>query len=138
MKHLFIVICMGMLLFTACKSDKKPAVVKATYPEIWTEKQVPAFTDGIISNDKFDNSERKIEHTVWLETEKSFEDIYNWHKTAFAQEGWKKVKDSRKNIGEDTESILMVHTKGSVKHNVIVLKQTINTNQVKTILSYFN
>lgn len=130
--------CSIVFLMSSCKTDTKPAVVKATYPAIWTEKEVPAFTDGLITNDEYDNSERKIEHKVWLETEKSFEDIYQWHKINFSQSGWKKVKDTRKDIGQDTESILMVHTKGSVKHNIIVLKQTIKTNQIKTTLSYFN
>ncbi|MDA9774555.1 hypothetical protein N9B82_06320, partial [Saprospiraceae bacterium] len=132
-------LCALALMTSSCKTDGTAVakVQKATYPTVWAEKEVPAFVDGLITNDKFDNSERKIEHVVWLETEKTMEEIYQWHKTSFSQAGWKNVRNKRSDIGEDTESILMVHTKGSVKHNVVVLKHTIRTNQIKTILSYF-
>ena len=137
MKYLFLFITLISITQFSCKTDAI-ASKKATYPAIWAEKNVPAFTSGIISSDKFDNSERKLEHTVILETESSFEEIYNWHKSTFATDGWKLVRDIRKDIGEDIESIILVHTKGNMKHNIVVLKSTLRTNQVKTIFSYFN
>jgi len=137
MRYLVFTLLAFTFIVSSCKTDGTTKQAKPVYPAIFAEKEVPTFLDGVITRSELDDSERKIDHTVWIETEKSFEDIYQWHKTSFAQNGWKKVKDKRSGIGEDTESILMVHTKGSVKHNIIVLKHTIRTNQIKTTLSYF-
>lgn len=134
-RSIFIVL-LTVLSFIACKQDAKQT--KASYPPLWEEKGVPAFTDGMITSDKHSGGNVSSQYTVILESDKSFDEIYTWHKNTFSEQGWKVVRDKRQEIGNNSESIVLVHTKGKLKHNVTVMKSFSEKQQVKTTLTYLD
>ena len=135
MNNKLIILLCSIILLTACKMDPKDPTVK--YPAIWKEKGVPEFTNGIIAKDNYVDGEYKQEYTIGIQTKETFEMIHNWHLTEFANKGWKNTKNLRKSIGQDDEVIILVHTKGSVKHSITVLKGQSEMQEIKTVLSFF-
>lgn len=135
LRILFLVLITTISL-SSCKQDGGQA--KATYPSLWEEKGIPAYTNGMITSDKHSGGTIGSNYVVVLETDDSFEDIYTWHKNTFAEQGWKVVKDVRREAGEASELILLVHTKGKLKHNVTVLKNFNEKQQIKTTVTYID
>ena len=135
MNNGLLVILFSIILMAACKMDPKQPTVQ--YPAIWAEKGVPEFKNGIIAKDNYVDGEYKQEYTVGIQTNETFEMIHNWHLTEFANAGWKTTKNLRKSIGQDNEVIILVHTKGSVKHSITVLKGQSEMQEIKTVLSFF-
>lgn len=122
--------------FITCKSDPEPR--KAQYPTFWKENNVPQFSDGMITKtyEKVENV--KVNQTAVVQTEKSFDEIHKWHLDEFKANGWKNVKNLRKNIGQDDEIIILVHTQGKLKHSITVLKNSNTTQEIKTVVAKFN
>jgi len=135
MKNGIFVILVSLILVAACKMEPKQA--KIQYPAIWQEKEIPEFENGIIAKDSYVDGDYKQEYMIGIQTQETFETIYNWHLTEFANKGWKAVKNLRKNIGNEDEVIILVHTKGSIKHSITVLKGLSEVQEVKTVLSFF-
>lgn len=135
MRILSIIAFSLILCFTACKSD--PSVAKVEYPAAWTEREVPKFPNGVIAGDKVVKDDLKTDYILQIQSDAPFEEIYNWHISEFADKGWKKIKNVRKNIGQDDEIIILVHTKGKAKHSITVLKGNSMKQEIKTTLSHF-
>jgi hypothetical protein len=134
MKHLsFFIIAVSFLLIN-CKSE--PKVKPVTYPPLWAQYDVPAFTDGIIVSDKNTGGPVKSDYQIILETTASFDELYTWYKQSFAEKGWKLVKDNRTEIGDISEMILLVHSKGKLKHNVLINTSFDEKRRVKTTFTY--
>jgi hypothetical protein len=129
----------GLILslgFIACKNE--PTIKKATYPAFWSENNIPTFEDGIITNTSEKIENIKVAQTAFVQTERSFDEIHKWHLDEFKANGWKNVKNIRKNIGQDDEHMILVHTQGKLKHSITVLKNSMETQQIKTVVAKFN
>ena len=136
MKSYILIVFTCLLAFASCKEDQK--VVKAQYPSVFADKNVPTFDDGLIISDKNTGGPQKNDVVVVLETDQSFDEIYQWHKDKFAADGWKLVKNIRSEQGDESEAIIMIHTKGKLKHGIIVKKTFQNKQEIKTTLTYID
>jgi hypothetical protein len=134
MKYLIftLFICLS---FAACKTE--PSQPKAQYPEFWGENNVPKYENGLLSKISQKIEDLKATHTVLVQTEEGFDEIHKWHMDEFKANGWKNVKNLRKNIGQDDELMILVHTKAKVKHSITVLKSSDLTQDIKTVVSKF-
>lgn len=131
----FLLIVLSFLLFS-CKSE--PKVQPVTYPPLWEKYDVPAYTNGIIVSDKNTGGPQKSDYVINLDTPASFDELYTWHKESFAAKGWRLVRDNRSEIGEESEMIVLIHSKGKTKHNVLINTTFGDKRRVKTTLTYFD
>jgi len=121
--------------FIACKTE--PKAPKAVYPALWKDNGVPTFFDGIIARDSKTNEDLKTAHTVLVQTDQDFDVIQKWHLDEFKANGWKNVKNFRKNIGQDDEILVIVHTKSKMKHSITTLRGMSGKQEIKTVVSMF-
>lgn len=134
MKQIILSFLCIVVFAISCKTSSP----QAEFPAFWAENNIPAFTDGMITSDKNTGGEVKSDYVVVLETGQSFDEIYKWHKEKFAADGWKVIKNVQKGRDEGSEIIILSHTKGNMKHNVLVLETFENKRQIKTTLTYFS
>ena len=134
MKYIFFTL-LFTVSFLSCKMD--PAPKKAEYPALWTDNGVPTFMDGMIAKDTKTTDDLKTAHTVLVHTDQNFDVIQKWHLDEFKADGWKNVKNFRKNIGQDDEILVIVHTKSKIKHSITALKGVSGKQEIKTVVSKF-
>ncbi len=135
MKRIFLIIGLLSALSISCKNDATQK--KVEYPAFWKENNVPEFKDGLITKTSIKQENLKVNHTVFVESSADFDQIHQWHLNELKANGWKNVKNLRKNIGQDDELIIIVHTNGKMKHSTTVLKKDEGVREIKTILSKF-
>lgn len=134
MKHIFytLLVCVAL---ASCKTE--PKQMKAEYPAFWQENNIPRFVEGTIAKHQEKQEDLKVTHNLILDTPKSFDEIHQWHLNEFKANGWRNVKNLRKNIGGDDELMIIVHTLGKTKHSATVLKKEENLREIKSIVSKF-
>ena len=135
MRYLLFLLTLSISL-AMCKSE--PASVKAQYPTFWQKNNIPEFEEGLITKTSTNEEGIKVSQTVYVETSSSFEEIHSWFLNEFKSNGWKNVKNLRKNIGQDDELVILVHTLGKLKHSITVLKVENDRQQIKTVVSKFS
>lgn len=126
------------MFFSACKTDNNGKSSKLTIkdlPEVYADYQVPFYPNSKKDNSTYNEDGRKMEWITNFSTEDSFDDIYKYYIDKFKEENWLFKKNRRSDEGLDTESILLITTKGVTKHTLFVSKGTIRLQKVKSTVS---
>lgn len=138
MKHLLILL-LGLVCLSSCDSTKNGSASKTLslkdLPEVYTDYNVPFYANAKKDNTTYKEEGRKMEWITNFSTEDSFDDIYKFYMDKFKEEKWLFKKNRRSDQGLDTESILLITTKGVTKHTLFVSKGTIRTQKVKSTVS---
>lgn len=138
MKHLLLALFLTFTCFLACDSGKKAKSSTLTLkdlPKVYTDYKVPFYANSKKDNTGYKEEGRKMEWITNFSTEDSFDDIYKFYIDKFKEEKWIFKKNRRSDQGLDTESILLITTKGITKHTLFVSKGTIRTQKVKSTIS---
>ena len=82
----------------------QPPKEEITYPEIFTDMQVPVI-DGayILQKKKLTNTKNKIGMQVWERSDKSFDDVKTYYLDVLEKNGWERKTDADKQSSPEHE-----------------------------------